>query len=297
MKIAQSDFEISRFQPLQQHPHFAAAMSGMGRSMTSYALPGVGSAQVFTRRIWPFRRHLKVLSRGPFWPDSPSPERQLEAVCHLREQNVRIINAETIGANVLTAAGYRQIMTPASVAFMDLRHGPDVRRALMSIKWRNALRKAEAADLRIEIRPYSHSTDKWILEEDAKQQATKGYRAMPAEVTQAYALMNKGQALIVTAARVAVPIAAMIFLRHGSGATYHIGWTSPEGRACNAHNLCLVSGMDMLEELGTEAIDLGGIDTVSAPGLARFKIGAGAQVKELGGTWLRLPGFRKRTFL
>jgi len=28
---------------------------------------------------------------------------------------------------------------------------------------------------------------------------------------------------------------------------------------------------------------------VSAPGLARFKIGTGAEVRPLGGSWLRVP--------
>lgn len=293
MKIDQSTFVAPHHQPLQQHPHFAAALSGMGQPMTTYDLSGGGSAQVFTRRLFPFRRPLKMLSRGPFWPEPVTDDIRHAALCKLRDANVRIINAEDIAPPVLTAAGYRQIMTPASVALMDLRHGPDVRRALMSIKWRNALRKAEAADLRMTTRAYQNTTDRWLLDEDEKQQAARGYRALPGTVTQAYSVMNKGQAIIVTASRVAVPIAAMIFLRHGSAATYHVGWTSDEGRACNAHNLCLATAMDELENLGTQVLDLGSIDTVVSPGLARFKLGAGAQVKTLGGTWLHLGLFRR----
>lgn len=261
--------------------------------MSTYDLPSGGTAQVFSRRLFPFRNPLKILSRGPFWPE-PGPEKaQFDALCTLRDDKVRIINAEDIAPAILTAAGYRQIMTPASVAVMDLRHGPDVRRALMSIKWRNALRKAEAADLRMSVRGYQNTTDKWLLDEDEKQQAARGYRALPGTVTQAYSVMNKGQAIIVAASRVAVPIAAMIFLRHGSAATYHVGWTSDEGRACNAHNLCLATAMDRLEQLGTQVLDLGSIDTVASPGIARFKLGAGAQLKTLGGTWLHLRGFRR----
>jgi hypothetical protein len=37
-------------------------------------------------------------------------------------------------------------------------------------------------------------------------------------------------------------------------------------------------------------LDLGTVDTENAPGLARFKIGSGAQIRSLGGTWLRIPG-------
>jgi hypothetical protein len=167
-----------------------------------------------------------MLSRGPYWPEPPGKALQFEVVSQLRDQNVRLINAESIAPELLTAAGYRQIMTPASVAVMDLRHGPDVRRALMSIKWRNALRKAESAELRMHVRPYRHVSDKWVLDADAKQQAERGYRALPGQVTQAFPLMNKNQVIIVTASLVSVPIAAMIFLRHGDATTYHIGWTS-----------------------------------------------------------------------
>ena len=264
--------------------------------MMTYALPAHGIAQVFARRVWPFRRNSQMLSRGPYWPEPPSKAIQFEAVSQLRDQNVRVINSECIAPEILTAAGYRQIMTPASVAVIDLRHGRDVRRALMSIKWRNALRKAEATELRMRVRPYQHASDKWVLDEDAKQQNERGYRALPGEVTQAFSIMNKGQAVIVTASLATVPIAAMIFLKHGDAATYHIGWTSSEGRAHNAHNMCLVTAADALEALGTNVLDLGSIDTVSAPGLARFKLGAGAQIKTLGGTWLHLPGFRRHQF-
>ncbi|MDE0851674.1 MAG: GNAT family N-acetyltransferase [Yoonia sp.] len=295
MKIAQIAFETPHFQPMQQHAHFASAMSALRLPMTTYALPAHGTAQVFTRRIRPFRRNFQMLSRGPYWPEPPSKALQFEAVSQLRDQNVRLINAESITPELLTAAGYRQIMTPTSVAVMDLQHGPDVRRALMSIKWRNALRKAESAELRMHVRPYRHVSDKWVLDADAKQQAKRGYRALPGEVTQAFSIMNKDQVIIVTASLVSVPIAAMIFLRHGDAATYHIGWTSTKGRAHNAHNMCLVTAMDALENLGTQVLDLGSVDTVSAPGLARFKLGAGAQVKSLGGTWLHLPGFRRQS--
>ena len=41
---------------------------------------------------------------------------------------------------------------------------------------------------------------------------------------------------------------------------------------------------------GVEMLDLGMIDTVNAPGLARFKLGSGAVAQSLGGTWLHAPG-------
>jgi lipid II:glycine glycyltransferase (peptidoglycan interpeptide bridge formation enzyme) len=78
----------------------------------------------------------------------------------------------------------------------------------------------------------------------------------------------------------------MLFLRHGTTATYHIGWTSRDGRAASAHNLILWDACARLAARGVRQLDLGIIDTETAPGLARFKLGTGAQPVRTGGTWL-----------
>lgn len=283
----------ARLHPLQQHPHFAAALAGINCPVTEAELPDNGTVQVMERRIWPTQRNLRVVSRGPVWEVPPDDATQLLAITALREARVNIINGECTPAHVMRAAGYRQIMTPASIAVIDLRSTGPFRRAAMTAKWRNALRKAEHAGLFINVRGYDPVQDHWILEADARQQRRKGYTALPGHLTQAYALMNKGQVTVVNATDGNAIIAAMIFLRHGATATYHIGWTSDAGRLCNAHNLCLATAMDVLSSQGFETLDLGTVDTEHAPGIARFKLGTGARVKRLSGTWLHLPIFRK----
>ena len=81
-------------------------------------------------------------------------------------------------------------------------------------------------------------------------------------------------------------VAAMLFLKHGTSATYHIGWTSPAGRALSAGNLLLTHAAERFGEMGVEIVDLGLLDTETAPGLARFKLGTGAQPLRMGGTWI-----------
>jgi lipid II:glycine glycyltransferase (peptidoglycan interpeptide bridge formation enzyme) len=78
----------------------------------------------------------------------------------------------------------------------------------------------------------------------------------------------------------------MLFLVHGSTATYHVGWTGDAGRCASAHNLLLWRAMEALQRRGVRRIDLGLLDTVNTPGLARFKLGAGRVPHRLGGTWL-----------
>ena len=70
-------------------------------------------------------------------------------------------------------------------------------------------------------------------------------------------------------------IAATLFLRHGSSATYYLSWTTSLGRERNAAHLLLWQGLLQLRETGVKWLDLGGMDA-RAPGLARFKPGLGA---------------------
>jgi lipid II:glycine glycyltransferase (peptidoglycan interpeptide bridge formation enzyme) len=65
-----------------------------------------------------------------------------------------------------------------------------------------------------------------------------------------------------------------------------MGWTSIDGRDLNAQNLAMWRGMQKLKEDGFGFLDLGGIDTRREPGIARFKIGTGARLHRLAGTWM-----------
>lgn len=282
--------------PLQQHTSFVAALLAIGSQVEVTALPGNGSAAVMHRRVWPFG-HLRLVSRGPIWPSTTTDLQKYEALGMLRKTGVQLINNEDIPPAILRAAGFRQIITPTTVAELDLSQPPALRRKAMTAKWRNALRKAEGANLRIVARPYAHQTDRWLLDADRVQQRARGYKAMPPAITQAFALMNDGMAQIVTALKDGDPVAAMIVLRHGRAATYHVGWTSTEGRKYNAHNLCLASAADQLAKQGIARFDLGLLDTETLPGLARFKLGCGAKPRTLGGTWLHLPIFRRRSLV
>ena len=290
MKFDGSSFRLPpNLIPLQQHPQFASALAGIGRPITAMKLPHGGHAQIMTRRIWPTRYNLNLVSRGPVWDIVPTPALQWEAIMALRSAGVHIINNECVPSYVMAAACYRRIMTPATVAVLDLRGSYGDWLAAMTAKWRNALRKAEYAGLTVLVEAFSRADHKWILDADQVQQKKRGYRALPSALTHSFSVLNHEGTIVVTAADGDQIIAAMIFLVHGPNATYHVGWTSIAGRAANAHNLCLSTAMDVLADRGVEAIDLGYIDTENTPGLARFKLGSGAKARTLGGTWIAMP--------
>ena len=77
----------------------------------------------------------------------------------------------------------------------------------------------------------------------------------------------------------------MMFLVHGCAATYHMGWASEAGRKSGAHNRLLWEALGRLRARGVRQLDLGGVNTVSGAGIARFKLGTGGRLVTLGGTY------------
>ena len=180
-----------------------------------------------------------------------------------------------------------KVMTPSTMAMLSLRPGL---RARMHGKWRNRLAAAERSGLPVRRQEPSFQTLQWLLDADARQQRYRRYRAMPAAFTQAWLRNDRKNLILLTAHREDQRLAAMLFLRHGNAATYYIGWTSGAGRAASAHNLILWQAVQQLSATGVDMLDLGLVDTEAAPGLARFKLGAGAQPVRTGGTWLGWKG-------
>jgi lipid II:glycine glycyltransferase (peptidoglycan interpeptide bridge formation enzyme) len=186
--------------------------------------------------------------------------------------------------DVLRDGGFSRVMTPYSTGVIDLtRAEPDLR-AAMHQKWRNRLVAAEQAGLRIGRADRRPELYQWLLEQEARQQKLHRYAALPVALVPAWQEAGGGLRVL-TARQGDETVAAMLFLIHGRRATYHIGWSSTEGKRLNAHNLILWHAIRKLKALGLAELDLGGLNTEDVPGIARFKLGAGAKLKTLCGTW------------
>lgn len=196
-----------------------------------------------------------------------------------------LVNADCAAdAPVWRRLGYRQILTPAHVAELDAGPDTDVLHKGLAPPWRRALAKAKAPGLaRQRFDPARHG---WVLEREAEQRRARRYRAWPLGLTVAMAEAEP-RAVSVWSSR---QDAAVVFIRHGPAATYHIGWTGAEGRKRDSHRALLWRAVLDLKAEGVRLIDLGHVDSVSSPGLAAYKAGTGARVRPLGGTWLRIPG-------
>ncbi len=259
--------------PLQQHPDFGTALEMIGANVRRINIKGAAPTQIIKRF------GIEFASRGPIW--------RTEDQEALRQCPLRIINAEQ-PSEIYRKAGFRQLMTPAYVAELNLldtawltsAHG----------KWLNSWRKSQKSNLEIEHETFDAALHEWVLIEDRLQQRRKKYRALPHSIIHAYASISPRNVIVFSARKENKNVAAMLFLQHGQVATYHVGWSSVAGRETNAHYALLTNATDYFEKRGVTRLDLGTVDTENAPGLARFKIGSGAQIRALGGTWLRIPG-------
>lgn len=261
----------------QQHPVFAAALSrlGVAHRALGWSAGGVsGEVLLMARRLGPLA--VEVGSRVNL-PASVAADLAREGRCRLVA-----LTPET----AMDPPGWVPVMSPAHVAEWDLTGRAGAREAALSGAWRTALRKARRAGLSVErLRPDAARLGT-VLARDLDQQRRKGYRALPGAlvmacppgVTELYRAHLGGRSL-----------AEALVLRHAPSATYHLGWSSDEGRAGQAMNLLLWEAASGLAAEGFERFDLGLVATDRAPGLARFKIGTGARVRPLGATVLHGP--------
>jgi hypothetical protein len=255
--------------PLQRHPRYAQALGALGVEATW--LP-VGT--VVTRRV-PVLGTVRSVSRGV--TEEPDALRGLH-----------VIDAEA-PSPALALAGFVPVLTPAHVAELQLMGSPEGRRQAMDPKWRGHVNAAGRRGLRIEAQDWDGDPGHWLLRAEAAQRRARRYRATPQALACAWAATAGGAARLYEARDADGPVAGMLALLHPPGATYQIGWTGARGRAASAHHRLLAAMADDLSERGFSSLDLGTVDSEANPGLALFKLGSGARLRRLGGSWLRLP--------
>lgn len=195
---------------LQQSTQFARALTMVGADVAST------EPVILQRRIGAFG-HLAFASRAHAADVAQTP--------------VRVLNGEGACPRPYRAAGLRQTITPAHIAEWDLTQR-DLRQHLHG-KWRNRLKKAEAAGLRIKESAWDGSTHVMFAQTDALARKRR-FKTYPVAVLSAFAQCNPNHAVLFEAFDRGTLIAACLILRHGKTATYQTAWTSDTGRALQA---------------------------------------------------------------
>lgn len=263
--------------PLPQSAEFARAMALLGAALQRHEACGV---------TWQARRHracVTVISRGPVGAEGDRGAWLRSVARH--QPGAVLLEADGFAPEALRDAGFWPLVTPASLAILPL-DCPQTMRAALHQKWRNRLARAEGAGLRVTRKPLER--DHWLLPADAAQARARGYRPLPHAVSRAFAQANPGRAIVFEARKAGLPVAAILILRHGAMATWQTGHATQAGRRLNAMNLLLWHAMIDLADDGHAMLDLGLVNGDDAPGIARFKLGTGARLHRLSGSWLRL---------
>lgn len=255
----------------------------------------VALAQFMVRRIAGYIS-LSSCTRGPVWhPQLPAADRAqalrlLKKGLPVPAWRATLFSPDQPAGPEADAQtrGLWRVMTGYSTVMLDLTQPLAALRAGLDGKWRNRLVRAEAdAGFSTRVEPNLPEARR-LLERESQQRAERRFQGLPTALVPAYieAATSREQGFAVSYAQARKETqAALLFLVHGSTATYHIGWSSDAGRKANAHNLLMWRAIEYLQKLGLQRLDLGGVNTRALPGITRFKLGTGGQVLTLAGTY------------
>ena len=275
---------------------------------TSLTVPGVTChrAEVIldgeTVALAPFicRRYGFVLSvalctRGPLWLKPLAANVRARIYQHIKRSlplprpRIALFSPEITDPSDASVARLIRVMTGYSTLMIDLTRSGEQLRAELDARWRNRLGAAEKSGITIVNDEVAPEYVKWLLSAEQSQRKEKSFHGLPVAFVERYiqaGTSTKQTALILHAEHQQKRIAAMLFLIHGSVATYHIGWADQTGRETNAHKLILWRAFEILRARGINSLDMGGVNTHDLPGISRFKLGMGGTVVTFAGMFV-----------
>ena len=189
---------------------------------------------------------------------------------------------------LMRGLGMRRMVTGYSTVWLDIRPDEDSLRRGLRGKWRNSLRAAEKSGLRVHAAERNRAFEDAMVAYDEFRRSRR-FIGPPADLIRhihGAAAGKTNSVRVWEALYEKLAVAGIAVVRHGASATYLAGWTKGEDRHGNAHNLLLWRAITELRKSGTEWLDLGGVDSQTAPGIARFKLGLGGELQTNTGTFL-----------
>jgi hypothetical protein len=254
----------------------------------------IALAQFIGRRLGPLAT-LALCSRGPVWlqdlsaADKALAYRALRQSLPLQRPRFAFFSPDEPWQSEVGLPRWRRVITGYATVMLDLTPSLEEVRAKLEGRWRNRLVAAESSDLVVHKVGTNPAQYRWLLDQENQQREQRGFQGLPVGFMDHYIQSRKSPARTVLTLRAdqgRERVAAMMFLLHGSVATYQVGWSDDKGRELNAHNLLLWHAIEALKQRGIRQLDLGGVNTARSAGIARFKLGTGGQPVILAGTYL-----------
>lgn len=170
-------------------------------------------------------------------------------------------------------------------------NGLDQLRSQLHKKWRNQLNKSLKNDFSIE-----ETTNSDVLKEIHKESEnflkSIGIEAISSDVFE-YLLEDQEHSDASLKGYVALKdaqiIGGVIVAETEFEATYLIGWSSELGKTLYVNQSLLWRSIESAKESGKISFDLGGIDFVNSPGVAKYKSYLNGENYQLVGTYLYVP--------
>lgn len=291
---------LKRANLLQSYP-YARAMCEMHNQRARFGLIHIdeqeaGMVQILEIGILKNLIHAVILDRGPLWFDNFGSFEHFQSFLNAFNQEFparigrkrRIIpeieHSDAVLEALQAAKFKKQSSKGYETIWLDLTQDPEMLRGALKKNWRGTLNKAEKADLTLEW------DDKgvhfaWLMEHYAKDRAAKGYDGPSLKLLQHLRkyFAPSGNIMIGRALHGVKPIAGVLILTHGTGATYQIGYASEDGRKYGAHHALLWDALHVLKQRNIQDFDLGGINDETAKGVQQFKMGMGGEIAHLPG--------------
>lgn len=242
--------------------------------------------------------HVVQLDRGPLWlPGHGGMDEQSAFFAAFAQEFPRRFGRKTrLLPEVEDTGPNRAMLAGAGLArndryqgyetiWVDLEPDADRLRARLDGNWRRFLGKAEKTDLVVEEDWAGETQDEFLNAYEADR-AAKGYSGPSRRMLEALMrfMVPRGEALILAGRLGSEVVAGLLILRHGTSATYQVGFNLEPGRKVWAHHRLFWQAMVTLKARGVLDFDLGGVNDESAQGIKRFKEG-------LGGQFIKLAGF------
>ena len=251
-------------------------------------------AQFLERKIFGIFK-VSRLSRGPlFFNDSSDAQlhsawKKILKSYSIWRLHILSISPELLVGNTLNPihglATLRRVSPVGTEsATLNLNQEISTLRQNLDPKWRNQLTMSERSGTRVDYST-KESDFKWFEEVYETLRREKGFYGIPTVLFQNILKMfsRTGNAHLFICTYEGRNIAAILVVAHGTTATYLAGWNGHEGRKLNVNNLLLWEASRLLKEMGISKLDLGGIDSLNTPTIAKFKLGMRGKIyKTLG---------------
>ena len=259
----------------------------------------IALAQLLVRKIFGSIT-VSRLSRGPLFFDNSSSFdislvwQKISESYSLRKLHILSISPEImVGNSPIHAHGLATLMRVSPVgtesATLNLNQDISTLRQNLEQKWRNQLAMSERSGTHVK-----YSTDEtdfdWFEEVYEALRREKDFYGIPSVLFQniSKTFLRTANAHLFIGNYEGEKIAAVLMVTHGTTATYLAGWNGAEGRKLNVNNLLLWEASLRLKEMGFGKLDLGGIDILNTPTIAKFKMGMRGENYKTVGEFVKL---------